>query len=141
MLPLQFREGLAVFQCWRSSEILNLNNLLNIKIRKKVVWTFRFLITWIIIGYNNGTHFPSNLYMIFLWSFLFMVTITIYIQSWITLSLYQSSFSNLSVISPTSQLIFQRFRRFIYITAHYPTLLLLHLRHSSFSNPSFTSPM
>ena len=50
------------------------------------------------------------------------------------------SFSNLSVTSPTSQLILQRFRRFTYATAHSPTLPLLHLRHSSFSNPSFASP-
>ena len=50
------------------------------------------------------------------------------------------SVSNLSVNSPTSQLIFQPFRRFTYVTAHSPTLPLLHLRHSSFCNPSFTSP-
>ena len=50
------------------------------------------------------------------------------------------SFSNLSVTSPTSQLVLQPFRRFTYVTAHSPTLLLLHLRHSSFSNPSFASP-
>ena len=43
------------------------------------------------------------------------------------------SFSNLSVTSPTSQLILQPFRRFTYITARSPTLLLLHLRHNSFS--------
>ena len=49
------------------------------------------------------------------------------------------SFSNLSVTSPTSQLILQPFRRFAYVTAHSPTLPLLHLRHSSFSNPSFAS--
>ena len=50
------------------------------------------------------------------------------------------SFSNLSVISPTSQLILQPFRRFTDVTAHSPTLPLLHLRHISFSNPSFASP-
>ena len=50
-----------------------------------------------------------------------------------------SSFSNLSVTSPASQLILQPFRRFTYITAHSSTLPLLHLRHSSFSNPSFAS--
>ena len=50
------------------------------------------------------------------------------------------SFSNLSVALPTSQLILQTSRRFIYVTAHSPTLPLLHLRHSSFSNPSFASP-
>ena len=65
----------------------------------------------------------------------------------------QSSFSNLSVTSPTSQLILQPIRRFTYITTHSQTLPLLHLRHSSFSNPfvastsssfsnpSFASPM
>ena len=52
----------------------------------------------------------------------------------------QSSISNLSVTSPTSQLILQPFRRFTYVTAHSPTLPLLHLRHSSFFNPSFASP-
>ena len=51
-----------------------------------------------------------------------------------------SSFSNLSVASPTSKFILQPFRRFTYVTAHSPTLPLLHLRHSSFSNPSFASP-
>ena len=51
----------------------------------------------------------------------------------------QSSLSNLSVSSPTSQLILQPFRRFNNVTAHSPTLPLLHLRHSSFSNPSFAS--
>ena len=50
------------------------------------------------------------------------------------------SSSKLSVTSPTSQLILQPFRRFTYVTAHYPSLPLLHLRHSSFSNPSFASP-
>ena len=48
--------------------------------------------------------------------------------------------SNLSVTSPTSQLILQPFRRFIYVTAHSATLPLLHVRYSSFSNPSFASP-
>ena len=51
-----------------------------------------------------------------------------------------TSFSNLSVISLTSQLILQPSRRFTYVTAHSSTLPLLHLRHSSFSNPSFASP-
>ena len=51
-----------------------------------------------------------------------------------------SSFSNLSVASPTSQLIPQPFRHFTYVTAHSPTLPLLHLRHSAFSKPSFASP-
>ena len=52
----------------------------------------------------------------------------------------ESSFSNISVTSPTSQLILQPFRRFTYVTAHSITLPLLHLRHSSLSNPSFASP-
>ena len=52
----------------------------------------------------------------------------------------QSSFSNLSVTSPTSQLILQAFRRFTYVTGHSPNLPLLHLRRSSFFNPSFASP-
>ena len=58
----------------------------------------------------------------------------------IDIEIQQSSFSNLSVTSPTSQLILQPFRHFIYVTAHSPTLPLLYLRHSSFSNPSFASP-
>ena len=52
----------------------------------------------------------------------------------------QSSFSNLSVTSPMSQLILQPFLHFTYITCHSPTLLLLHVRHSSFSNSSFAFP-
>ena len=52
----------------------------------------------------------------------------------------QRSFYNLSVTSPTSQLILQPFRRFTYVTAHSPTFPFLHQRHSSFSNPSFASP-
>ena len=51
-----------------------------------------------------------------------------------SLHLRHSSFSDLSVASPTSQLIFQPFRRFTYVTAHSTTLPLLHLRHSLFSN-------
>ena len=45
-----------------------------------------------------------------------------------TEGLEKSSFSNLFVASPTSQLILQPFRRFTYIKAHSPTLPLLHLR-------------
>ena len=56
----------------------------------------------------------------------------------IHLASMQSSFSNLSVTSPTSQLILQPCR-FTYVTPHSPTLVLLHLRHSSFSNPSLAS--
>ena len=55
-------------------------------------------------------------------------------------TIWQNSFSNLSVTSPTSQLILQPFHRFTYITAHCTTLPLFHLRHSSFSNLSFASP-
>ena len=52
------------------------------------------------------------------------------------------SFSNLSVTSPTSQLILirQAFRHFTYVTAYSPTLPLLYLRHNSSSNPSVASP-
>ena len=53
---------------------------------------------------------------------------------------YNCSFSNLSVTSPTSHLILQPFRRFTYVTPHFPTLPLLDLRHSSFSNHFFASP-
>ena len=58
----------------------------------------------------------------------------------VTSQLILCSLSNLSVTSPTSQLIFQPFRRFTYVTAHSPTLLSLLLRLSPFSNPSFASP-
>ena len=50
------------------------------------------------------------------------------------------SFSNLSVTSPTSQLILKPSRCFSYVTASSPTLPLLHLHHSSFSNPSVALP-
>ena len=43
------------------------------------------------------------------------------------------SFSNLFVVSPTSQLILHPFRCFTYITAHSPTLPSLLLRHSLFT--------
>ena len=52
----------------------------------------------------------------------------------------QSSFSKISVTSPTSQLILQAFRHFTYVTAHSTTLPSLYLRHNSFSNPSVASP-
>ena len=47
----------------------------------------------------------------------------------------ESSFSKLSVTSPTSQLILilQAFRHFTYVTAHSPTLLSLLLRHRIFT--------
>ena len=51
-----------------------------------------------------------------------------------------SSFSNLYITSPMSQLILQPFCHFTYVTAHSPTLLLPHLCSRSFSNPSFASP-
>ena len=57
-----------------------------------------------------------------------------------SLHLRHNSFSNPSVVWPTSQLILQAFRRFTYTTAPSPTLPLLHLRHISFSNPPFVSP-
>ena len=59
----------------------------------------------------------------------------------IHLASQQSSFSNLFVTSPASQLILQPFSRFIYFTAHTPTLQSIYLRHSSFFNPSVASPM
>ena len=52
----------------------------------------------------------------------------------------QSSFSNLSITSPISQLILQLFCRFTYVKAHYPTLPSLYLCHSSFTNPSIALP-
>ena len=39
-----------------------------------------------------------------------------------------------------AELILQPFRRFTYVTTHFPTLRSLYLRHSSFSNPSVASP-
>ena len=41
---------------------------------------------------------------------------------------------------PTSQVIFQPFCYFTYVTVHSPTLPSLHLRHNSFSNPSVALP-
>ena len=43
---------------------LNLNNSLNIKIRKRVIKNFWIITTQIIISYNNGTYFPYILHMI-----------------------------------------------------------------------------
>ena len=50
-----------------------------------------------------------------------------------SLDLRHNSFSNPSVILPTSQLIFQPFRCFTYVTGHSPTLLSLPLRHRLFT--------
>ena len=50
-----------------------------------------------------------------------------------SLHLRHCSFSNPSVILPTSQLIFQPFLCFTYITAHSPTLILLLLHHRLFT--------
>ena len=50
-----------------------------------------------------------------------------------SLHLRHRSFSNPSVYLPTSQLILQPFRWFIYVTAHSPTLLSLLLRHRLFT--------
>ena len=58
----------------------------------------------------------------------------------IEIDIQQSSFSNLSITSPTSQLILQPFRCFTYVTAHSSTLPLVYLRYSSFSNPSVVLP-
>ena len=66
--------------------------------------------------------------------------VTTHSPTLISLYLRHSSFSNPSVVSPTSQLILQPLFRFTYVTAHSPTVPLLHLHHSSFSNPSFALP-
>ena len=55
------------------------------------------------------------------------------------LHLCHGSFSNPSVPLPMSQIIFQPFGHFVYVTAQSPTLPSLYLCHSSFSNPSVTS--
>ena len=70
-----------------------------------------------------------------------------------SLYLHQSSFSNLSVTLPMSQLILQPFRHFTYITAHSPTFChftyitahsptfpSFYLHHNSFSNPFIALP-
>ena len=49
-----------------------------------------------------------------------------------SLHLHHSSFSNLSVGLPTSQLILQPFRCTTYVTTHSPTLVSLFLRHRLF---------
>ena len=54
-------------------------------------------------------------------------------MSFPSLHLRHSSFSKLSISSPTSQLILQAFHLFTYVTANSPTLPLLCLHHSSFS--------
>ena len=44
-------------------------------------------------------------------------------------------------VDEATELILQAFRRFMYVTAHSPTLPSLYLRHNSFSNPSVALPM
>ena len=67
-----------------------------------------------------------------------------------SLYLHHSSFSNLSVASPTPQFILQPFFCFSYVTssslnspgrAHSPTFPSFHLHHSSFYNTSVALPM
>ena len=53
--------------------------------------------------------------------------------SFLSLHIRHSSFSNISVALPTSQLIVQPFCCFTYVTAHSATLLLLLLRHRLFT--------
>ena len=59
-----------------------------------------------------------------------------------SLYLRHSSFSNTSVVSPTSQFILHPSFRFSYVrrSAHSPNFPSFRLRHNSFSNPSVTSP-
>ena len=51
-----------------------------------------------------------------------------------------ASFSTPYIASPSSQALHLCHRRFIYVTAHSPTLPPIHLRHRSFYDPSFASP-
>ena len=95
---------------------------------------------------EHGSH-QYNFYGVFLKSFLLLFLLKYSNYSLQTmggspgeLSEELCSFSNLSVTSPTSQIILQPFRCFTYVTAHSPTVPLLHLRQSSYSNPSFASP-
>ena len=53
----------------------------------------------------------------------------------------QSSLSNLTVTSPTSQLILQSFHCFTYVTAYYPTLLSLLLRQRFFTYVTWRPPL
>ena len=85
--------------------------------------------------------FLSFYFFFFLFIYLFILRDTVHSPTFPSLHLRHSSFSKLSVTSPTSQLILQLFRRFTSVTAHSPTPSLLHLRHSSFSNPYFACHM
>ena len=58
-----------------------------------------------------------------------------------SLRLRLSSFSNPSVVLPTSQLFRQPFHCFTYVTAHSPTLLSLLLRHRLFTQSPFEPTM
>ena len=58
---------------------------------------------------------------------------SVHSPSFQSLHLCHSSFSNPSLALPTSQLIFQPFRCFTYVTAHSPALLSLLLRHRIFT--------
>ena len=52
----------------------------------------------------------------------------------------RASFSYPYIASPISQLIFQPFCRFTYVTAHPTALLLLHLHHRHFTYVTVHSP-
>ena len=62
-----------------------------------------------------------------------LIKSTAHSPSFPSLHLRHSSFPNPSLALPTSQLILQPIRCFIYVTAHSPTLLSLLLRHRIFT--------
>ena len=110
----------------------------------------RNAIQWLIHGWLAKWHKWAELILQPLRCFTY---VTAHSPTLPSLYLRHSSFCNPYFTSPTSQahsptfpslhlcqLILQPFRRFTYVTAHWPALPFLHLRHSSFSNPYFASP-
>ena len=76
---------------------------------------------------------PTSQLILILQPFRHFTYVTAHSPTLPSLYLRHSSFSNPSVASPTSQLIFQPFRCFTYATVHSPTLLSLLLRHKLFT--------
>ena len=122
--PLQYRDFIASHSSTRPVEDII---FIRVVVGPNNTFWLPFSMAWGHLG--RVAHIPESLLISSnLWILIHQVTV-----------LCCCSFSNLSVTSPTSQLILQPFRGVTYVTANSPTLPLFHLRHSSFFNPSFAS--
>ena len=118
---------------WHKGTIIT---ILNKEITRYLVIARKNLSSW-----KKSAYIATNIYMLAggrAWMFdTFQLYICVRTQK--SISQLQSSFSNLSVTSPTSQLILQPFRRFTYVTTHSSTIPLLHLPYVTVHSPTLLS--